>query len=149
MLKARLNYNCFANFPFTAKQKIVKDDKNTIVDGFFNGRVDMSDIEAFDKAGVGGASSAGALIHETVEQHEKSKTGLFPNEWSNSVGLDELSPEYISSHETANNAENRVNGNIKNENEGYFLERDGSKTHQVITPTNDGSIYVEKNQIKP
>lgn len=36
----------------------------------------MGDIVEFDKAGKGGTSSAGALIHEHVEQLEKSKMGL-------------------------------------------------------------------------
>lgn len=130
------------------RQNVVQNDINTLVGDFTTGNLDIADIAEFDKAGVGGASSSGALIHETVEQLEKAKLGLLPKEYSKTVKTTEISPEFTSSHETATKAENKVNGNIREEDDGYFLEKDGAKTNQVVRGTPSGGIVVEKTKIK-
>ncbi|WP_298507390.1 DUF6443 domain-containing protein [uncultured Kordia sp.] len=102
-------------------------------------KIDMSDIQAFDEAGEGGSTSAGALIHETVEQHEKIKNGFRPGE---------LATEgYAPAHEIAIQAENRVNGNVRNGNE--YTEKDGTVTVQRIIPnTLTGKNKVTKKKKK-
>ncbi|WP_298900676.1 RHS repeat-associated core domain-containing protein [uncultured Psychroserpens sp.] len=102
-------------------------------------KIDMSDIEAFDNAGEGGATSAGALIHETVEQHEKTKKGHKPGQLATA--------DYPAAHKIATMAENRVNGNTRNGNE--FTESDGSITVQRIIPnTTTGRNTVTKKKKK-
>jgi len=108
----------------------------------------MTEIAEFDNAGAGAASSAGALIHETVEQLGKAKLGLLPNEWSKTVGTDKIAPEFESTHKTATEAENKVNGNTRKEAEGHFLEREGTKTIQDLTPNSSGGVDITKTKVK-
>lgn len=108
----------------------------------------MTDIEEFDKAGKGASTSAGALIYDTVEQLGKAKLGLLPNEWSKTVGTDKLSPEFTKTHKTAIKAEDKVNGNKRKEKKGYFLEKNGTKTKQDLTPNSSGGVDIKKTEIK-
>jgi len=104
----------------------------------------MADVAAFHLAGPGSSSSAGALIHETVEQLEKAKLGLLPFEWLATGGTDETPPEFKSTHAIAVDAENKVNGNERNED--YYLEKEGTKTRQEIVPSIKG-LDVTKTKV--
>jgi len=135
---------------FYVRQNIVLNDKNTIVGSWVTGKVDMADVGAFDKAGKGAASSAGALIHETSEQLEKSKLGLCPNEIGKTTTDASGNKTYVdfeNSHSTATKSENKVNGNTRKEDAGYFLESDGTKTQQTVTPTTTGGVDISKTII--
>ncbi len=143
-------YNSAVSSELIVKQKIVLNDKNTVVGSWVTGKVDMADVSAFDKAGKGGASSAGALIHETSEQLEKSKLGLCPNELGKTTTDASGNKTYVdfeNSHSIATKSENKVNGNTRQEEAGYFLETDGTKTQQTITPTATGGVDIYKTKL--
>ncbi len=140
------NFYCDAAI---VRQNVVQNSKSTIVGSYYTGFIDMTDIAAFDEAGDGAASSAGALIHETVEQLEKAKLGLLPYEYSKTVGLNQVAPEFISTHHTATEAEDRVNGNERKEKKSYFQEKDGTRTRQDLKPNKDGGVTVEKHNYTP
>jgi hypothetical protein len=86
-----------------------------------------SDVKEFDKAGAGAASSAGAIIHETTEQLAKSKDGLEPGDWSKTAGLTTMSPEFIKDRPLAIKAENKVNGNKRDDQTDIFTDKHGHK----------------------
>jgi RHS repeat-associated protein len=132
----------------TVRQDVVESDPKVEVGSFYSGKLDMSDVAAFDKAGKGGSSSAGALIHETSEQLSKSQQGLAPNEWSKVVKGAVMSPELLKAHEAGTKSENKVNGNTRFERKEYYLEKNGTKTGQYTIPNPDGSIEVKKNKIQ-
>lgn len=67
------NYSTVVNSSTDVVQGVDIVSKETQVGSWDTGKMDMSDILKFDTAGSGGASSAGAIIHETVEQFEKAK----------------------------------------------------------------------------
>jgi RHS repeat-associated protein len=119
-----------------ARQEVVQDDIDTEVGSFLSNNVDMDDIAAFDKAGPGGASSAGALIHETVEQFEKAKDGLMPSESNFSM--------LKKDHETAIKSEDKVNGNKRNAS-GDFVEKNGSTTIQVMLKSTSTISVIKTN----
>jgi len=98
----------------------------------------MDGIRVIDAAGPGAMTSAGAIIHETVEQFEKAKDGFKPGEGSAS--------SYAKGHTKAIKTENKVNGNTRNEtNDTEFTEKDGSKTSMIFSnQEKQGGIYVDK-----
>jgi len=142
-------YKSVINSPTVVYQDIVSNDINTDVGSFQNNTMDMADIAQFDAVGKGATSSAGAFIHETVEQLEKAKLGIdkgsMGGEVINSAGKTTY-PNYISSHSTAIQAENKVNGNVRTE--GFrvdsFLEKNGNVTRQAIIRQVGGTIKVMK-----
>ena len=142
-------YKSVIDSPTVVNQEIVSNDINTVVGSFQNNTMDMADVAQFDAAGKGATSSAGAVIHETVEQLEKAKLGIAKGSMGsaviNSAGHTTY-PNYISSHATALQAENRVNGNVRME--GFrvdsFLEKNGNVTRQAIIQQVGGTIKVMK-----
>jgi len=141
------NYNSAVQSKSTVRQEVVENDPNTVVGSFLTNKIDISDVKEFDKAGVGAASSAGAIIHETIEQLEKAKDGLNPGDWSKTVGTNKMSPEFLKGHATAIKAENKVNGNTRNDQTDIFTDKNGAKTQQTVTPTNTGGVTIMKNKI--
>ncbi|WP_316839133.1 RHS repeat-associated core domain-containing protein [Pedobacter gandavensis] len=133
-------YSDAVNSSSVVRQEVVQNDAKTIVGNFLTNKLDISDVIEFDKAGVGAASSAGALIHETTEQLEKAKAGLNPGEWSKTVGPTVLPPEFLNGHAKAVKAENSVNGNSRNDKTDVFTDKTGVKTTQTVTPTSSGGI---------
>jgi hypothetical protein len=128
-----------------ARQIVVLDDPNTDVGHFKTNALDMGDIEKFDKAGDGGASSAGALIHETVEQLSKAKKGLGPGEDPGGMG----GSDYQKSHKTGIKAENAVNGNKRDEKTGTFADKKGNKTKQNIqVDPYSGEFSITKTKVQ-
>ena len=137
--------NAATGDPTILRQEVVNGDARTTVGSFFTNKLDMGDVKAFDLAGKGGASSAGAIIHETTEQLEKAKMGLLPYENTKSKIklLDfELSPEYLKAHKTAIISENKVNLNTRVDNNNY-KESNGTTTTQTLN-TLDSVIKVTK-----
>jgi hypothetical protein len=55
-----------------ARQEVVSNSESVEVGNFETNQLDISDVQQFDKAGKGGASSEGTLIHETIEQLDKA-----------------------------------------------------------------------------
>jgi hypothetical protein len=120
----------------TARQEVVQDDPETEVGSFKTNNIDIDDVAQFDKAGSGGTSSAGALIHETVEQFEKAKDGLKPGEAN--------SADYLKDHKTAIKAEDKVNGNTRTASDDY-VEKNGSTTIQVVLPSTSTISVIKTN----
>jgi hypothetical protein len=111
--------------------------------------MDMSDIAQFDLAGSGAASSAGALIHETVEQFEKATMGIA----TGSIGAtivdtagNESYTDFDKAHATALQAENKVNGNVRTEGPRHdtFAEKNGNITKQAVIRQVGGTVKVMK-----
>ena len=72
---------------FNALNKVIKAkqivnqsviENSTIVDlySWQTNQIDIKDVEAFDAAGSGAATSAGALTHSHIKQLIKAKLGL-------------------------------------------------------------------------
>lgn len=97
----------------------------------------------------GAASSAGALIHETVEQLEKAKMGIAKG----SLGATSVDAQgnvsytdFNTAHAIALKAENNVNGNTRTEGPRFdtFAEKNGKITKQAVIPQVGGTINVMK-----
>jgi hypothetical protein len=146
-------YNSAVTSGSTVRQNIVSNDAKTVVGSWVTGKVDMADVAAFDKAGKGAATSAGALIHETSEQLEKAKLGLSPNDigkTTTDASGNKTYVDYENSHNTAIKSENNVNGNTRIEDGSgtdTFIEKDGTKTTQTVTPNSTGDVTVTKTKI--
>ena len=142
-------YSNVVNSSEVVQQEVVENDVNTVVDDWVTNKIDIADIEEFDKAGSGGATSAGAIIHSTVEQHEKAKLGLKSGDMGKTSGRTAV--DYESSHNPAKQAENKVNGNTRMENTvtgtDRFIDSKNRVTEQTITPTTAGGITVTKTLI--
>jgi RHS repeat-associated protein len=134
-------YKDAVNSSATANVEIVSNDVNTVVGDIVDNKIDIADIAEFDKAGKGGASSAGVLAHETKEQQLKAESGTAKGTYPiGAVRMHTLS---------IRNAENRVNGNIRVDNEdgsSTFIEKDKSKTFQTIQENSSGGIIVNKTK---
>ncbi len=114
--------------------------------------MDIADVSQFDKAGPLGASSAGIIIHETVEQYEKAKMGISKG----SVGVITVdsagiihTPDMAAAHAVALKAEDRVNGNTRvtssNPNIDEFIEKNGNHSRQAYAqPPGSGTVNVIK-----
>lgn len=135
-------------------QTVVNGEWKTLNGSWETGKLDIGDIQEFDKAGDGGTSSAGAVIHETVEQLEKAKLGL-ANGDRGAYTVDENGnktyTDYNKAHSAANEVEDSVNGNTKVESAGgakTFTEKDGTTTTQTIQVLGpkDGGIKVTKKR---
>ncbi|MNS97433.1 hypothetical protein D3C72_1317650 [compost metagenome] len=139
-------YSSVVNDKTVVKQTVVSNDNGVDVGSYESNKLDIGDIKQFDKAGKGGSSTAGALIHETIEQFEKAKIGLGP-------GQPGMISDFEIGHQKGIDAENRVNGNRRIINpfdesqSDMFLERDGSRTQQTVTGTKSGGIIVNKVRI--
>jgi len=146
-------YNSVVKSDYIIRQDIVLNDSKTVVGSWVTGKVDMADVAAFDKAGPGAATSAGALIHETSEQLEKAKLLLSSNEigtTTTDAARNKTYVDYDSSHKTATNSENNVNGNTRVEDGSgtdSFMEKDGTKTAQTVKPNSTGDVTVTKTKI--
>ncbi|WP_405377164.1 RHS repeat domain-containing protein [Nonlabens sp. Asnod3-A02] len=145
------DYSAVVNSSDVINQEVVENDVNTVVDSWVTGKIDIADVAEFDKD-KGAASSAGALIHSTVEQHEKSKLGLSSGDigaTTTDASGNTVYTDYMSSHKTGISAENRANGNFRGVggNEDIFLESNGTKTQQTLTTTPAGGININKTKI--
>jgi hypothetical protein len=134
-------YQSAIDSPFTATQSIVERSVDTNVGNWITGKVDMADVSAFDKAGKGGATSAGAIIHETKEQIVKSEMGLKNNETG-------TRSNFQTAHQQATQAENKVNGNTRVSNNTY-LEKNSTTTKQTITPNETSGRNTVTKEIIP
>jgi len=134
-------YSAVVDSPYIVSQTIVQNSLDTNVGSFALQTVDMADVKAFDNAGAGGTTSAGAIIHETVEQHEKAQLGLKKYD----IGTKE---QFTVSHDKATTAEDKVNGNRRVSNGNVFIEKDNTLTRQIITPNSNGRNTVTKEKIK-
>ncbi len=107
----------------------VNADASVTVGSIIANQIDMADIAEFDKAGPGGASSAGAFSHEVKEQQLKAEAGGVKGVYPAGAGL---------MHHNATKAENRTNGNLRVEDPATgtntFYEKDGTKTDQTVNP---------------
>ncbi len=127
------------------RQNVYDNHSGIAFGNWKNGYLDMGDVKALDKVGEGGASGAGAIIHETIEQFEKAKMGLkngdegrvVKNMKGNKIRLD-----YLKAHTIANTIEDLVNGNKKlpggELKDRSFLESDGTVTRQLINVQENG-----------
>ncbi len=124
------------------------------------GDIDIADAAEFDKAGKGGTSSAGALIHEHVEQLEKTKMGLKNGD----KGKTKSDPtvvggkrylDFEKAHDKAKKAEDKVNGNERSESVytdkgniiNVFQEKNKTKTQQTIWFLETGGTKVKKTKL--
>jgi len=142
-------YSGVINSSEIVRQEVVMNDIVPI-DDWVTGKIDISDVAEFDKAGKGGTSSAGALIHSTVEIHEKTKLGLVSGDMGKVSGSTAV--DYESSHSVAKTAENKVNGNTRIQPSGInptekFIDSNNNVTEQNLTKTSTGGINVTKTLI--
>ncbi|HMJ47369.1 MAG TPA: hypothetical protein VK498_08565, partial [Ferruginibacter sp.] len=128
--------------PTISRQEVLHTDFFTEVGNFKSNKLDIGDAQQFDKAGPGGATTAGTLIHETVEQLDKAKSGLAPFAWSKSAATFQDSPEFDAAHKKAITAEDKVNGNKRDGNK--FKEPNGTTTTQKISAVPMGILEVKK-----
>jgi hypothetical protein len=146
------DYKAVVDSPTIINQEIVSNDQSTDVGSFLNNTMDMTDVAQFDLAGAGAASSAGAVIHETVEQLEKAFMGIAKGSMG-TTAIDSAGnvsyPDFDKAHATALQAENKVNGNVRTE--GYrvdtFAEKSGKTTKQAVIPQVGGTVKVMKNKL--
>jgi hypothetical protein len=127
-----------------AKQTVVMNSPDADVGDFRTNALDIGDIQKFDKAGKGAASSAGALIHETVEQLEKSKQGVAAGKAPKGGRRSKI---FKTAHAKGTRAENAVNGNKRDEKTGVFTDKNGKKTKQDVN-TDYGDFEVTKTEVK-
>ena len=141
----------------TVSQNVVENDKTAEGGNWQTGNLDISDILEFDKAGKGGTSSAGVLIHEHVEQLEKSKMGIAQGKLGtvekDAAGHITNLPDFNKAHKKAIKAEDKVNGNSRLETDGpmsldVFSEKDKTKTQQVVRGSDSGGLTVGKTPIQ-
>ncbi|WP_099768966.1 RHS repeat-associated core domain-containing protein [Chryseobacterium sp. 52] len=154
------NYNDVVGAKETVNQAIVENSTKAEVGNWQTGDVDMGDIVEFDKAGKGGTSSAGALIHEHVEQLEKSKMGLSNRDLGKtkpdpSVVGGKKYVDFLKAHDKTSKAEGKVNGNKRTEanntsnsnNINVFKEKDGTRTNQALWFPSTGGAEVKKSKL--
>jgi RHS repeat-associated protein len=143
-------YKAVVDSSTIVNQEIVSNDASVTVGSFQSNQMDMSDVAQFDLAGPGAASSAGAVIHETVEQLEKAKMGIpkgsIGTNTTDASGNLLTAPDFDKAHATALKAENSVNGNVRTEGQRYdtFAEKNGNITKQAVIPQAGGTIRVMK-----
>ena len=134
-------------------QSVVENVAGVDVDSWQTNQIDIKDIEAFDAAGAGAATSAGALTHSHIEQLEKAKKGLAAGDLGatkTDASGNTVYTDYNKAHKKAIKAENKVNGNKRVEDGSgtdIFKEKDGPKTSQTVTPTATGGVTVTKTKI--
>ena len=126
------------------RQNVVINDSKVEAGGYQDNVLDMGDIRKFDNE-AGGSSSAGVLIHETIEQLDKAKQGLSGK--TTRKGYDRA-------HKAAMKVENKVNGNkrltkMEDDRPGsaqYYKEKKskGKVTVQNFGNDKDGTFQVEK-----
>ncbi|RDI14444.1 DUF6443 domain-containing protein [Flavobacterium sp. AG291] len=132
------------NSPAVADVEIVNNDASVTVASLQDNILDIGDMQEFDKAGPGGATTAGVLAHETKEQQLKAEAGDIKGTYP--AGATAM-------HKIAvRTAENKVNDNYRAEDhltgDNIHYERDGTKTSQVVTPNaSTGGINVTKTKI--
>lgn len=73
--------------------------------------------------------------------------GLNPGDLGK-VAADGSYTDYEKGHKAATESENKVNGNTRKEAQGYFVEKDGSKTQQTVTASSSGGVTITKKKIK-
>jgi len=135
------------------KQNVGENMANVDVDSFQTGEIDIADVQEFDAAGAGGATSAGALTHSHTEQLNKAKLGVGAGSMGKTktdASGNRTYPDYNKSHKKAIKAENRINGNKRKEDGSgtdTFTEKNKSKTSQTVTPTAAGGISVIKTNV--
>ncbi|MFK7969022.1 MAG: RHS repeat domain-containing protein, partial [Bacteroidia bacterium] len=140
-----------------AMQKVVNDQPDmldgmkeaTFMGSWRTGALDLFDVQKLDAAGPGGFTTAGVIIHETVEQYEKAKMGLKPGESAPGNHKEEMTPEFVQAHNIAKLAEDKVNGNTQVGKNKVTHEKDGSRTEHIITPnTTTNRLEIQKVNIK-
>jgi RHS repeat-associated protein len=149
------SYNKVVEAKESVSHNVVENSTKADGGNFQTGELDIADILEFDKAGKGGTSSAGALIHEHAEQLKKEKMGIAKG----SVGKIEtdaagntIYPDFNKAHAEGFKEENKTNGNERVETTGpmsinVFKEKDGTRTSQAIWPTSTGGITVQKTNL--
>ncbi len=132
-------YEGVVNSPVVVDMEIVSVDSIVEVGSYILNKIDMADVAQFDLAGKGGATSAGVLLHETVEQHEKAKAGGVKGS---------THPDSALHHLAGIRAERTVNGNYRGYqgDENLFLERNNTLTEQSYKDVN-GVFTVTKTNL--
>ncbi|HEV8283909.1 MAG TPA: DUF6443 domain-containing protein [Chitinophagaceae bacterium] len=121
-----------------ARQEFVSGRKAGIGD-FQTGRVDMGDMEAFDDT-KGGPTTLSSYSHELIEQIEKAKIGLKPNE-------EGTGKQFLDAHAKGVQSENFVSGTTRDEKTNVFTDKTGQKIQVSIRYEMDGSIKVTEKKI--
>uniref|UniRef100_A0AC34G047 Uncharacterized protein n=1 Tax=Panagrolaimus sp. ES5 TaxID=591445 RepID=A0AC34G047_9BILA len=126
-------YSGAVNSKTVVRQEVVSNSKDVEVGNFDTNQFDISDVQQFDKAGKGGSTTAGALIHETIEQLDKANQGMGPGESLTSAEFDQA-------HQKASKAEDKVNRNtrVEGNDSDVFKERNGTRTRQTVSSTSAG-----------
>lgn len=145
------------------RQILIDNDPTVITGSFVSNELDVEDILQYDQAGNKGMSSAAALIHETIEQLEKSKSGLgigqpavsniypFEDSAQYRARLERHTPDVVLPaikipHEKAIEAQNRVDGNIRIPNDNIYNPK---KMEFIFTVEKNGSIILNNAGANP
>lgn len=128
-----------AGSPDIARQEFVSGRKAQIGD-WETGRVDMTDAARFDDT-KGGPTTLSTYAHELMEQLEKGKMGLKPNQEGTSKQFDDA-------HKNAGiPAENFVSGTTRDPKTDVYTDKTGQKIQVTIIPQMDGTIKVTEKKI--
>ena len=139
-------FNNAASATAIVRQEFVDKDANTVVGSWATGKVDISDIKAFD-AQKGGPTTLSAYSHELIEQLEKGKLGMLPGSMG-TLDPSGIPNEYKAPHQEGIKAENFVSSTTRNESTQVYSDSKGNKIQVQIVQTADGGLQVIKTPIK-
>jgi RHS repeat-associated protein len=103
------------------------------------GRVDMNDIAAYD-AQKGGPTSLSIYAHELVEQFEKAKMGLKPDQ-------EGTGKQFLDAHQKGNDAIERVSGWKRDDKTEVYTDPTGQKIQVIQKVLPGGEIQIIKKKI--
>jgi RHS repeat-associated protein len=139
-------YNKASSATSIVRQEFVDKDPNTVVGSWVTGKVDISDVKAFDNQ-KGGPTSLSAYSHELIEQLGKAKLGMCPGD-AGTLDKNGIPNEYKAPHQQGIQAENFVSGTTRDENTQIYTDGQGNKVQAQIINLPNGSIEVKKTTIQ-
>jgi RHS repeat-associated protein len=131
-------YNRAETNSATVRQEFVTGRKCGLGD-WESGKVDMNDISAMDKV-KGGPTALSTYSHEVIEQLEKAKMGLLPNQ-------DGTGKQFGDAHKEGIKSEDFVSGTKRDDKTQIFTEPSGQKIQVSIYYDMDGNAVIKKTKI--
>ena len=104
-----------------------------------SGKVDMNDISAMDKD-KGGPTALSTYSHEVIEQLEKAKMGLLPNQ-------EGTGKQFGDAHKEGIKSENFVSGTKRDDKTQVFTDPTGQKIQVSIYYDMNGNAVIKKTKI--
>ena len=113
--------------------------RDALVGDWQTGRVDMNDINAYDEQ-KGGPTALSIYAHELIEQLEKAKMGLKPDE-------EGTGKQFLDAHKKGNDAIERVSGWKRDDKTEVYTDRTGQKIQVTQKLLPGGEIQIIKKKI--